>query len=409
MSDGDTSSDVAERDQDVRDLDGRDTEVALEPDLSLTEDNPDFAFLSKEEYARYFDLLERVWAALIQGYELDSEDSFEARSVRSYLERLLHTARALRMKYTHRPSDQRTMWVDLDDSGLPNAQEINNVAVDLLHRRAWLLNLPAEAMLKQRILDYMFKYHEEPVDALWQLAQRTYLKMLEKDKVFLPFMLEDSLEKQPPTRKDMRTYLLSWACYDFTTSRPYLHVMSFDQNNEDAPLENREVNFTKLSDLLRTEGSRVPDVGILAMAVDDALESVHPKILKRIGLGPLFTPLLLEQEGLKLDDKHRAVAELLARYGKEDDFIFVMSDEIVFSKSQRISSSMFSNGRVREVFHIPENDPDSYARRASVVHKHALMPHLIAQHLDDELVERVPELQGARILTYDASGRVHGA
>ena len=145
------------------------------------------------------------------------------------------------------------------------------------------------------------------------------------------------------------------------------------------------------------------------MAIDDALESIHPKILKRIGLGPLYTPLLLKQEGAELDDKHQAMADLFEQFGEEDDFIFTMTDEIIFSKSQRVTTSIFSpNGRVREIFHIPESDPESYARRASVVHKHVLMPHHLAQHLDETIIGRVPELQGARVLTYDASGAVHG-
>ena len=302
------------------------------------------------------------------------------------------------------------LWIDLGDSGLPNAQEISTVSVDLLHKESRLRNLPAEPMLKQLILDYMFKYHEEPIDFLWQLAERTYLDMLKESKLFLPFMLEeDNIQKQASTRKDMRTYLASWACYDFKTSRPYIHVMSFDQNNEAIPLEHRKANHLQLLELIRAEGSRVPDVGILAMAVDDALESIHPKILKRIGLGPLYTPLLLNQEGAELDDKHQAMADMFDQYGEEDDFIFTMTDEIIFSKSQRVTTSMFSpNGRVREIFHIPETDPESYARRASVIHKHVLMPHHLAQHLDKKIVERVPELQGARVLTYDASGAVHG-
>ena len=166
--------------------------------------------------------------------------------MRNYLERLLYTVDTLRMKYTHGPAEQRMLWVDLADSGLPNAQEITTVSVDLLHRESRLRNLPAEAMIKQLILDYMFKYHEEPVDFLWQLAERNYLDMLDEYKLFLPFVLEeDNIQKQDSTRQDMRTYLASWACYDFKTSRPYIHVMSFDQNNEVFPLEKAQSEPTE--------------------------------------------------------------------------------------------------------------------------------------------------------------------
>lgn len=373
-------------------------------------DNPDFALLPNDDYTRYFRLLARVFDLLAGSYRVDeSENSYEAGVVKAYLARLLYTAQTLRVKYTHSPAHARLLWVDLTDSGFPNAQEISALSVDLLHREERLRDLPAESMLKELTLDYMFKYLEEPVDFLWQLAERSYLAMLDESKLFMPFMLEPaSIVKQPATRKDMRTYLASWACYDFKTNRPYVHVMTFEQNNEADPLEHRKLNHAQLLEVIQAEGSRVPDVGILAMAIDDALEPIHPKILKRIGFGPLYTPLLLEQEGVVLNESQAAILDLLKSYGTEDDFVVFMIDEIVFSRRQSVTNSLFaSGGRVRELFHIPESDPESYARRASVVHRSVLLPHALAQHLD-EVTARVPELENARVLSYDASGSVHG-
>ena len=91
------------------------TEPVVEPktealkDASLIGNSPDFTLLrSKDEYTRYFTLLERVWRALMQSYELsESENTYEAGVVHGYLERLLYTVNTLRMKYTHSPADQR--------------------------------------------------------------------------------------------------------------------------------------------------------------------------------------------------------------------------------------------------------------------------------------------------------------
>ena len=381
-----------------------DTNTALHHD-------PDFSLLAADDYTRYFALLGRVWESLMSSYRLvDSENTYEAATLRSYLERLHYTVETLRMKYTHSPAGQRLLWVDLSNSGFPNAQEISTLGVDLLQRDDRLRELPPESLLKTMTLDYLFKYSEEPVDFLWQLAERSYLEMLDEAKLFLPFMLsEDSIVKQPVTRRDMRTYLSSWACYDYATNRPYIHIMTFDQNNEATPLEQKQANHLQLLEVIRAEGGRVPDVGILAMALDDALETIHPKILKRIGLGPLYTPLLLEQEGVEFDESHRALLDLLKTYGRPDDFVLFITDEIVFSKRQRLTHSIFApQGRVRELFHIPESDPESYARRASVVHHQVLMPHAVAQHLDDEVRARVPAFDNAKLLTYDANGTVHG-
>jgi hypothetical protein len=167
-------------------------------------------------------------------------------------------------------------------------------------------------------------------------------------------------------------------------------------------------NHLHLLEVIEMEGARVPDVGIVAMAIDDGLETVHPKVLKRIGFGPLYTPLLLRRHPAP-GDRERALLELFERHGNEDDVILSITDEIVFSKRQQVTKPLFSpSSRVREIFHIPESDPESYRRRASVVHKHVLLPHALAQHIGDDLSEQVPEFRNARLLTYDARGAIHG-
>ena len=380
---------------------------------STKEQNPDYALLQgKDDYTRYFNLLSRAFTMLRKLYRIDgSESSFEANLVYDYLSRLLYTAEALRMKYIHSPSHKRMLWLDLSDSGLPNSQDISLLSVDLLHKTERMRELPSAAMLKQQLLDHIFAHGQDSPELLWQLAERTYLQMLEEDKVFLSFMLdEENIRLQPNTKEGVRTYICAWGCYDFKTNRPYIHLMTFEQDPEATPLKARGPNHLKLLEIVQAEGSRVPDIGILAMAIDDALETIHPKILKRISLGPIFTPMLLSQEGVTLDEKHSAMFKLLSSYAGQDDFVLLLTHEIVFSKRQEFSRSIFApNGRVREVFHLPEDDPESYARRASTVHKHALMPHGVAQHLDEGIKETVPELKDARIFTYDAKGAVYGS
>ena len=167
---------------------------------------------------------------------------------------------------------------------------------------------------------------------------------------------------------------MSWGSYDFKTNRPYIHLMTFDQDTEAEPLTNKGANHLQLLEVLQAEGSRVPDIGVLALAIDDALETIHPKIVKRICFGPLFSELLLEQE-VDYDEKHLALKGLLADYAKPDDFVMFITHEVVFSKRQRVTQNIFApNGKVREIFHLPDDDPETYARRASVVQKYALVP-----------------------------------
>lgn len=374
----------------------------------------DFSQLhGSDEYARYFNLLARAWRILMKCYRLgESEDTYEAHRVEEYLERLLSTVRALRMKYTHSPAHRRMLWVDLSESGFPNAQEIAALATALLHRSERLRELPTAALLRQLMLDHMFRSLTEPEDLLWQMAERTFLEMLDESGLFLPFVTAAAdLDSPTFTVNDgQRHYRCSWGCYDFRTNRPYLHVMTFDQDMDEEPLEHGP-NHRALLEVLEAEGTRTPDVAILGMAIDRALDPIHPKIVKRICLGPLYAGMLLDPSPPEEDlgDKHRVLKKLLDTCGQEDDFILFVTDEIAISKRQEVSRTIFSpQGKVREIFLIPETDPECYRRRASVVHRQAIMPHAVAQHLDEDVRRQVPELRGARLLTYDLRGEVHG-
>ena len=387
---------------------------------SWLRDMPDFALLEgTDDYTRYFNLLTKSWTLLLKLYEgRGSDDTYEARVIKSNLERLLYTVKTLRMKYSHNPTGRRLLWIDVSESGFPNAQDMGNLSVDVIKRQERLRTLMPTSMLRQIALDHMIKEKTEPLETLWELGERSYLEMLDDEKLFLPFnMFAEDIAVRPTREKGVRSYSCAWSCYDFRTNRPYVHLLTFDQDKEEKPLEQRKPNMLKLLDVLQAEGSRVPDVGILAMAIDNALESIHPKILKRVGLGPLYTPLLLEEE-LKhqTDDpvlepfivdktmtKQKVLLELLTSYAEEDDVILCFTDEIVFSKQQRVTRT----SNVREVFHLPNDDPETYARRASVIHKYVLLPHGVSQHLTPDIIGQVPEFQNAQLLTYDTRGVIY--
>ena len=134
--------------------------------------------------------------------------------------------------------------------------------------------------------------------------------------------------------------------------------------------------------MLRAEGSRAPDVGILALAIDDALDPIHPKILKRLCIGPLYTPLLLAQHPAGDADAPSLFATLLQQHGRRpDDFVPAALRRDRLLKAQQVTRSLLSpRGKVREIFAITETDPECYARRASVVHHNVVLPHDLLQH-----------------------------
>ncbi|QTA88942.1 hypothetical protein [Desulfonema magnum] len=353
----------------------------------------------QDEYTRYFNHLCSVFENMLELFKVraDKKDTRHHESVvmSDFLSKMLYTTEALRRKYTYNPS--HTLKIDLSDSGLPSFFNVNNLTTDLLNREKRLEELPTMQALKQELLDFMFKYKTEPNELLRRASEGSYYKMLDQDKLLLTFT-PGSLRKMKKEKKRFRTYTFSWACYDFATNRPYIHIMMFDQDTASIPLEEHRFNYTQFLETVRAEGSRAPGIGILALGMDGSLKDIHPKIIKRICVGPICSKHFSEEP--------EKLCSLLTRNGEnEDDFILLFDEDVILSRDQTVSKSVFSFGQVRETFYIPEADTECYDRKASKIHKHMLVPHRVLQHMDFKGDFR--EYSDHEIITYDKEGGIY--
>jgi len=355
----------------------------------------------QDEYTRYFNHLSNVSEKMIEIFKAraDKKDGryYESVVMSDFLSKMLYTTEALRRKYTYNPS--HTLKIDLSDSGLPSFFNVNNLTSDLLNREKRLDELPTMQALKQEMLDFMFKYKVEPDEILRRTSERSYYKMLDSDKLLLPFT-PGSLRKmkKEKDKKKFRTYTFSWACYDFATNRPYIHLMIFEQDIVSTPLEEEHFNYRQFLEAVQAEGSRAPGIGILALGIDDSLRDIHPKVIKRICVGPICSKHFSEEP--------EKLCKLLNENGEnEDDFILVFEEDIILSSDQTVSKSVFSYGQVRETFYIPETDIECYDRKASKIHKHILVPHSVLQLMNFK--GDFKEYADHEIITYDKEGGIY--
>ena len=325
------------------------------------------------------------------------------------MEKLSFTFSALRLKYLFRDPGERPLWIDVTESGFPNHLELSELEVDLQRRDAVLRELPPQSILKRTLVDEIFLRKEEPLRVLQDLSRRSYFEKLEERCLFRQFTEGDLLCLVENT--EVRRYLYSFGCYDFRSNRPYIHFLTFDQDISAAPFEERGPNYEEFLNTIRSEGGRAPDIGLLAMSLDEAIESIHPKTLKRICLGPLYSRLLLQDRTPNAaDPREEYRQQLLLKFGRRiEDFVLLLTEEVVFSKRQEVSRSVFSpKGRVREVFSISESDPETLARKASAVQHYFLLPHELLQHVEPQTGVRIANFAKAKKLTIDNMGQVHG-
>ncbi len=357
------------------------SEQAIDPDRVALSDEQLLLYFRKISFS--FDVLTRVYS------EQAERDNLEAHIVHGYTQRLRYTFDALLQKY--RFDSQKHLRLDTTDSGFPHHYEFVQLRSDLELRDEKLAKLRSQRQIKQEMLNYMFARKEDPDALLSELAVRSYFDMLDADRLFLDF------NQGPIEREDdedgQAVWSCHWASFDSATNRPFIYLMSFTTSGN-ADLHNDADFRAEFFRTLRSHGSRAPKLNIVAASIDEALESVHPKMLKRIGLGPFHSSTF--SEGLS------APLEELFRYGDDERrFALFVENEYLFSYREVVSTSLFSRDQVRQIFFIPQDDPALYDKGSSAVNKAVILPFKLIQHAGDQFT-------GMTTYPFDQKGEVHG-
>jgi hypothetical protein len=273
---------------------------------------------------------------------------------------------------------------------------------DAREREKKLMQLPPAILLKEGMLDVMFKEKKEPADLLWQMAARIYYESLDPLSIIYSFT-PGEFTILDATKKELRC-LFSWLCYDFTTNIPYVHLMVFDQDQVENGNGVHEYGVKQMQflEVIKTNGARIPDMLTLAASIDGALEAIHPKILKRIKLGPILSNTYSE-ESL---EAHPLLSVLRAHGGKADVAMIVRT-EMLRSQSQTDTRTgflkSFGPAMIREIFALNKADDECMEARATSVSRQIILPHHVIQHVDFSSVA-LERYAAAEILPYNQEG-----
>lgn len=389
----------------------------------ISPQGPDFSLLAgSEQYVRYFAQVSQACTLLTQSYaELGSRDGasrearIEADAVVSSLHRFLASLTALKMRYTYRDEVRdRPLYIDLTDSGFPNYHEINMLEIDSRDAASRLRDNPGSMVLKRKLIDALIHTGEDQPALLAELSERTYWKLIEhRERLLLTFAPAEIHCRGEVG--DVRQYVATWNFYDSTDNVPSLYILSLDQKMYDDPLETMGSNSHQaFQEVVRREGQRAGNLMVMAVEFDKGLQHIHPKFLKRMRMGPLYSKLLLEARDVAtLSEKELRIYELLSLCPGGDEVILFGKDDILFSlRQEKLESTLLRSlgfrKDVREIFYIPESNLEAYEHGISHGHQYAVVPHRVLQHVTPEIVALVPELgPHVRKIVYNEKGDVH--
>lgn len=359
----------------------------------------DFVSLPKDDdYKLYFDQLKRVFKALDNWCDRQAEGgNEESRIMRIFLSRLLQSIDLLRERQRFRPD--KNLKIDLNESGFPHLIGLEELSADFRNAESRLKQIPSMAVLKEEALNTIFETKAEPSHELGLMAERHYLKTLKEADFLGPFRFA-GLKAQGRKGK-RRHYMCAWSCYNSSDNLPYVHTMLFEQDTRETALEKKGGSYEEFKDTIATEGRRAPPLAVLAAAIDDNLETIHPKILKRTRIGPLALPRFTFDQG--------PIALMLKGLGRPTEFSIEITTETVFSTNEVVKEKggWLRPDKVRDVFAIPETDLECFQAKVSRIHKYLMLPHHLMQHMQSSDPEAAALYAKHEKCVYDEQSAVY--
>ena len=323
----------------------------------------------------------------------------EAEAIEGYLRRLSSTLTALSVKYlmtgltgSKRPGP---LAIDHTDSGFPMFQEIIQMAGDADGGQAKLAALPQRAALKEDMLDHLLQHRRLPRDLQFAMSQRVYHEMLAEVPLFLaknPPQLVPLGTRDPQTRG----YLCHWAVYDTQRNLPNVYLLQLEDSGERSLTQDQR-RWPLASEHLLAQSLSSLKLLTIARGFDKDFQDLHPQVLKRLHLGPMYAN--------KLTQHSDTVQDILAESEDEpgQDWVLCWTVETLRAKgSENTSAGLFGSVRT-EVYDIDPQAPEEVEAGASAIERCMILPYRPYQRL----VERdLPQLRGVHKYVVGPDGEI---
>lgn len=282
------------------------------------------------------------------------------------------------------------------ESGYPVYQNVLELENDKRGAETRLASIPTPDQLRAGMADFILRNKAFPDKIQAQMAERLYLEHVMAGDVFSPVVLPVTSGISVNAKTMRPSVVVDWGVFDGTQALPMIYIARIEDSSDNmvrmlvAPdgTLNREIDIplpvggylnpdlaSKFDDfVLRNSGYSLTPVTI-ATNLDTDFPLLHPKLLRRIVLGPFYSAGITENNGL--------INQILAKVRKpENAWLLTWTVQEVFSKNERPArKGFFSTTPASEEFHIDTNNLEAARMGVSAYEKHALVPHEAYQAL----------------------------
>lgn len=321
-----------------------DTSQAPDAKAALTKDHAEL--YDTLVARRYFAKFERITGYLGRvAVELENDGTLgrtEVRILGRYLTSLAATFRALSHKYlmTGRSDGAPRLTFDRHESGFPVAQELMVMANDAQQAAKHLAGLASEAELKDRMIRTIVGDLAIPTALQFTLSQRLYYQALNdaaqsgSDGLF--WARNDPDAQWLGSDGDRRRFLVHWAVYDTQVNLPVIYLMELDDTGAD-PLPRSNRRWPQAQAHLMAQSLAGLKLLTIAQGFDKDFADLHPKRLRRIHLGPMYSHSFTLQSGPISD----VLRDANAPEGWDWALVWTVED-LVAERSEEVKDGWFS-------------------------------------------------------------------
>jgi hypothetical protein len=315
-----------------------------------------------------------------------------ARIVAAYIGRLENSFSCWR----NRLGFTETFKISRAESGFPVFQNLLELENDRRQANQRLAAIPAPDELRNEMADFILRHKEYPAALQKQMAERLYLEAVKEGDIFSPFVLAETAKVSVNPKVMRPYYLVHWGAFDGSANLPLIYMATVEDSTEamvsqlvgaDGKLSDR-VNIPlpvegllnpelahRFDDFTEKNSSYSLSPATIAVNLDKDFETLHPKQLRRVVLGPFYSAGITENNS--------TVTEVLSKVRrKENAWLLTWTIQEVFSKAEKPGhKGLWSSSKASQEFFINTDDLEAARQGVSSYEKHALIPHEAYQAL----------------------------
>lgn len=345
---------------------------------------------SADPVARYFDAI----SAALDGLDVFLRDEnsplyrhgLVALVVSEYLARLSNSFSCWR----NRIGFSESFRIARAESGYPVFQNVLELENDRRTADKRLAAIPEPDVLRVEMADFILRHRSFPGALQKMMAERLYLEDVSTGLVFAPFVLARTIRVSvnPATKRPF--YIVHWGAFDGSANLPLVYMAGIEDSSPGMVRRLVGPDGKMRGDIeipLPVDGLLNPDLAhrfddfveknssygltpaTIAQNLDKDFDTLHPKQLRRIVLGPFYSAGITEHNPVVTGilDKVR---------NPKNAWLLTWTVQELHSMRERPGRrGLWSSEAPREEFFIDTDDLDAARQGVSQYEKHALVPH----------------------------------